>query len=597
MNDPIKDTFYKPTEVNYKQMKQLILAFLIVLLLELALSQCANPKPPSGGPIDSIPPILVETFPPQGSLNVDEQEITLFFNERINAEKLPINLIITPNTEMRYKTITKKNSLVLKFEEKFPDSTTITLNFFDGVTDIHERTPAINLTYVFSTGNFIDSMVVSGNVYDLMTASPRKKILVGLFPFTDTLDIFTTKPIYFTSSDEEGEFKIPNIKIGTYKLVAFADNNRNLLFDASQEAYGFLGNPISLDSSRTGISIPIIKENASKLKFLLSRALGNNFEIQYSKGLSSVKLSPSIHHNIVGDAKSVRIYRPISFHLTDTIQTRVTVTDSLESTQTDTVAVTFTENRKKVNEFTYKLKPSDKKVDQITTFSLTFNKPVKSFHNNLIHYAKDSTISIFLDSLTRFDWNDTYTKLLFTSILDTANYFRQQQILINNQDTFPSDTLNPLFKLDTTISTYKEKIPVLKKKKKISYSIDLNFPKGTFISIEDDTLDFITNTFSIFKQAQTGTIYLTITTDKPSYTVQLINSSYEVLKEVPGKREISFKNLIPAEYGIRILIDDNADGHWSKGNILKNKEPESVYLLPGFTSIRANWENPLNISF
>ena len=590
-------------------MKQLTYSVLLILIFELLLSECANPKAPTGGPQDTIPPTLLETFPPSESINTNEREIILVFDEWINAEKVKPNLIITPNIDIKYKTITKKNELILKFEEAFPDSTTVTFNFFDGVTDVNERTPAVNLTYVFSTGDFLDSLKVSGFVNDLMTATPREKTIVGLFAYTDTLDIFITKPTYFTSSDKNGVFEIRNIKSGTYRLVAFADQNRDLLFDPSQEAYGFLHDLIVLDSNVNNLIVPIIKQDASELKLITTRTLGSHFDIQYSKPLEQVIISAKMKYGLSDDFKTVTIYQPDDFNMADSLESLIQVADSLGNEQLDTLFIKFNSNNRIPETFKLELEPSSNKIAPTQDYTLTFNKPVKTFNPTLMHYAKDSSFKYPLGSLISYKWNTTEDKLTFTSSFDTTRYFNEQKQVISAADTFVRDSSKFLIKSDTLIGKEdlrnrkgqlqdqprtEDKRPPLPK---MSNSIDLKFPKGTFISTENDTLQEVVSKGSFNKQREIAIIILTINTQKPSYLVQLIDPSYKVLKEFPGNPEIRIDNLQPGKYGIRILIDDNQDGKWSIGNILKYVEPESVFILDGFTTLRENWENPIDISF
>ncbi len=585
-------------------MKQLLLSLLTILILDLLLSKCANPKAPTGGPQDTIPPTLITAFPLIESLNTNEQEITLTFDEPVDAQKIKQNLIITPNIDIKYKNITRKNDLVLKFEEPFPDSTTITFNFFDGIVDITEGNPAVNLVYVFSTGDFLDSMLISGEVHDLLTMSPREKIIIGLYPYTDSLDIFTSKPTYFTSSSKEGLFQISNIKTGTYKLLAFADNNRNLLFDANQEAYGFLADSLVLDSNVVDLSIPLITEDASELKLITSRSLGDYFDIQYSKGISSVELSREIYNNLSEDFKSVRIYKPLDFDLADSLETIVQVSDSLRNEKIDTLFVKFNNNVRNKTKFEATLQPARKKIDRSQAFSFSFNKPVNLFHDSLIYYSKDSTLILPFDSLTEYHWNSTRDKLEFISIIDTAYYFRMQRQLIIEADTISIDTTR-LVSNDSLTTDHSEKENTKRKSasskknssQSISNSINLTFPEGTFVSIESDTLKEISKSYSFLKKSETGIIELDISTEKTSYFIQLLDSKYEVLNEFSSESKLIIRNIIPGSYNIRILIDDNEDGVWSQGNILKNLEPESVYIMPEPTSILANWEHSLNISF
>ena len=572
-------------------MKNLTLSVLLILIFELLLSKCANPKAPTGGPKDTIPPNLIETFPPSESLNTNEREITLVFDEWVNAEKITSNLIITPNIEIKYKSITRKNQLVLKFEEAFPDSTTITFNFFDGVTDANEKTPVVNLTYVFSTGDFLDSLKVSGVLNNLLTGTPREKTIVGLFTHTDTLDIFTMKPTYFTSSNDKGEFEIRNIKSGTYRLVAFDDQNRNLLFEASQEAYGFLSDLIVLDTNVHNLVVPIVQQDASEFKFINTRTLGSNFDIQYSKSLASASLSVNMAYRLSDDFKTLRIYQPDDFNINDSLQAIIHSADSIGNEGIDTLFIKFNENKRTAEPFNLEIAPSGNKIIPVQDYTLMFNKPVKTFDSALIYYAKDSSLTYPLDSLIDFHWNETKDQLKFTSSFDTTHYFNEQKRAIAAADTFNVVTTTIALEPDTASRQRALPLPTM------SNSIYLKFPEGTFISIEKDTLKEVVKTFSFIKQPEVATIILTITTEKPSYTVQLINPSYNVLKEFPANPEIRIENLQPGKYGIRILIDDNQDGKWSIGNILKYIEPESVFILDSFTTLRENWENPIIITF
>ncbi len=574
-------------------MKQLLIIILILVTADFLLFQCANPKAPTGGPQDSIPPTLVSAIPEVGSLNVTTMEIILVFDEWISVEKLSANLIITPQLDNKYKTITKKNKLILRFEKPFPDSTTITLNFFDGITDITEKNPAVNLSYVFSTGDYLDSLQVSGSVKDLFTNKEQEKVLVGLYPNTDTLDIYKTKPMYFTSTNKSGSFHIFNIKQGDYKLVAFKDDNRNLLFDASAEAYGFLANTITLDSNIRDLTIPIVKINAAPLQKVSSKSNGNYYDIRYNKPIDSLYISDTLTYHLLDDRLTARIYKPVMFtDLADSLQTRVFTQDSLGNTSTDTLFIKFTEQTRKPAKLEAKLYPQSKSIDVTNTYQITFNKPIKSFEPSLFNWNKDSTYSIALDtSLNNYKWNHTKTSLTIRTTFDTTAYLDYQRQIIQTLDSLATDTTEVNDEPQPTRGKQ------AKQTLKLTRSINLTAMKGAFISIENDTLPTITQEYTFFQQKQTGKILLNITTEQPSYRIQLINKQYQTIREFEQTKKLSITNLPPGDYGVRILLDANQDGKWTYGNIRQNVEPEPIYVSTEFTSLRANWEVSLDISF
>lgn len=560
-------------------MKNLILAIFTVLAMAFLHQQCANPRPPQGGPKDTIPPNLIKTIPPQGTIHFDAEEITLIFDERVNADKLQSNLIITPQMDIKYKTIVKKEELIIKFEEPFPDSTTVTLNFFDGVTDITERTPAVNLNYVFSTGDFLDSLQVSGTVSTLMKNKPEESITVGLYAYTDTLDIFKEKPTYFITTDEEGLFKINNIKNGQYRLVAFKDENRNLLFDASIERYGFLPDIIQLDSNINNLQIKSQKLDASNLISTAARPVGRYYIVRFTKKVHSFSTNNNIPFNLEKDSTSVRFYRPDSLSYSDSIQTIYTAKDVLNNALSDTVFVKFTESDRKPAEYAVTISPPGKLNKVEDSIQLTFTKPVNLFDSALIRFKLDSTLSYALDSTTRFEWNNNHTNLSFNYSFDTTQYYKDQLALFQ-QDTAAADSLPD----DVTFS-------------KIN-GIDLFFPKETFISIEQDTLaENLTKQLTFPKSSETGLIIINVNTQETHYILQLINKNFKVIRSLQPASQIRLNKIPPGKYGIRVLIDENRNGTWDQGNIREFIAPEQIYLHPDFTELRANWDITLDISF
>ena len=123
----------------------------ITALSILFLDQCANPIPPTGGPKDTIPPSLISSNPALEELNFNKKLVRLSFDEFINADQIKSNLIITPNQDIKYSHLIKKNDLIIKLQSELTDSTTYIFNFFNGVTDITEKNPVEKL--ILALGN------------------------------------------------------------------------------------------------------------------------------------------------------------------------------------------------------------------------------------------------------------------------------------------------------------------------------------------------------------------------------------------------------------------------------------------------------------
>ncbi len=553
-------------------MKKYLGALLIFSLLNLPLQQCANPQPPTGGPKDTIPPTLINSEPPTGTLNFREQTIILEFSEHVAAEQLREKLIITPKSDIKFKHIAKKNLLVIKFEEPFDDSATYHLNFFDGVTDITERSPVKNLNIAFSTGAYIDSMSISGKVTDLITQTPSANYIVGLYPLTDSLDFLLDNPAYFTSTSDSGEFKMSYIQKGIYKILTFKDENNNLVLDSENESYGFKADSVALFQPLSDFSLSSYLQNVKPIKLINSRSVGPYVEIKFSREIHEYKLSPdTIYSNIVGSNKDViRLYNPNKqFIYNDSIPLSLFATDSLGNFTEDTLFISFIESKRKSAEFSYSLsKPLKPQLVSNQNVIFEFNKPILSVDTSRIYFAYDSLFEYPVVH-PRFEWNSNYTKLNLMTGIHPDSVFSSLEATLNLSG---SDTSNLQ-----------------------SYPILLFAHKYAFLSVDADTTSTKSVTFSQTPAPLIGLLKIIANTTQESYRIQLLQNT-AVAYESVNMEETMFR-VTPGTYKIRVLIDTNNDGHWSYGNLLKNIEPEEIYLLPGKISVRENWDIELDIYF
>jgi len=108
----------------------LFLSFILFFTVSLFLS-CANTKPPTGGPRDTLAPVLIYADPEMGELNFKGNEIELEFDEFVEAPQLFNKLIITPTIKSKFKSSVNRRSVIIRFneDEPFEENTTYTLNF------------------------------------------------------------------------------------------------------------------------------------------------------------------------------------------------------------------------------------------------------------------------------------------------------------------------------------------------------------------------------------------------------------------------------------------------------------------------------------
>lgn len=557
-------------------MKQFVYIIFFVILIDVSFQNCANPGRPTGGPKDTIPPTLTYSSPANGTLNFDATSLELHFSEDINADKLKQQLIVTPTTNLNFKSIVKRNKLIIKLLTELNDSTTYNFNFANGITDITEKNPAINLSLAFSTGPSIDSMSVEGYVEDLLSKEPAKEYVVGLYPVSDTLNYFTDKPIYFTTTNDSGNYQIKYIKTGNYKIMSFKDDNGNYLLDPDTESHGFLSDTMVLDSATTLRPLRCLLQNVKPLSLINARPVGNYVEVKFNKQIDGYSISPQYHSHIVGENKDIiRLYKPNHVNFNDSLTSILTASDSLGNEVNDTIKYVFLESYRKPSSFSYTHEPTTIEINKYSKLNLTFNKPIESFDSSKIVISADSLLT-FIPKLA-YNWNENATN---SEIIIDLN----KQLI---------DSLISSIAFEDSTATDSSLIAIDKPKTTLS----IKLKSGAFISVESDTSSEKSLAIREAQYKPTGVLKVKLTTDKTSFRFQLLNNSNEVVYQKLNSKDLSFPAVKPGEYRIRILIDSNDDGSWSYGNLLKNHEPEEVFIYSDKTSIRENWVVELNISF
>ena len=548
--------------------------FLFTLITELLL-QCANPASPTGGPKDTIPPVLIQSYPVSGQTNFKENEFILEFSEIVSADQLTQKIITTPKTDVRFKTLIRKNTLTIRFENEFKDSTTYNFNFADGVVDITEKNPVENLSIAFSTGNFIDSMKLSGQIIDLFTQEPASKYTVGLYPITDSLDLLRDSPVYFATTSDSGTFSLSYIKSDNYKLLAFLDDNKNIKFDAATEPHGFLQGILQLDSAiQLFDPISTVLQDVNPIKFINSRSIGPYIELKYNKQIDDYSINQNWNHNVFGENKDgIRIYPPGNITYNDSIRFIANVSDSLGNTTIDTVTNVFQDNYRRPTTYSSSLTKNEEVLLDTITASLLFNKPSFISDSIRISLVRDSTFSF--SPQYSISWNSNLTKAKLSCYLDKASVIER---LI--------ETLS----IDTTSATPTDLIDQ-------NFNLDLRILKGSFHSIESDTSKELSISYRTRTSSKYGTIKLGVQTNEKSFVLQLTSTGGVVKYSIKNEKNAKFSRVTPGKYNIRVLIDDNQDGQWSVGNLLNDIPPESIFIYPETTTVRENWEQEIYITF
>lgn len=508
---------------------------------------CAQFVPPTGGKKDEIPPKLISSNPKNGQRNFKEKSVTLAFDELVDVTSLRQELLVVPEIEGSFNIKSKANSVILKFDNQFKDSTTYTLNFRKGIKDLNERNEARNLKLVFSTGNLIDSMKVSGNVKSLLTNQPILEAHVALYKIQDSLDLKKTKPDYFIKTDSSGNYQFENIKSGNYKIYAFTDKNNNLKFDAKTESIGFTKDTIKLSKNYSNVNLLLANANNEKPKNQKAISKVEDFTVQYDKNILSFEVKFERKNDSIpyyGEGKELKFYN-VNQSL-DTLKANITVKDSSGNVLTHFQKIKFREPEKKKKEkkeYTqFSIKPKQgEDVEKKLVYELKFLTPIKDFDLTKIKILSDTITEEKLEN-SNIIWNQSKTKL------------------------------------------------IIQKEIKAKQDIKLELVKGAFVDIMGDSSERFIQKNSILKTEEYALLEGSFEEKKSNKIIQLINEKYEVVSEQKAKDKFLFIHVKPGIYLIRIIKDENENGYWDYGNVENNILPESISFYSEPIRLKANFE-------
>lgn len=216
-------------------MKKLCYIFLLVVVM----ASCARMGSPDGGWYDDDPPRVLYSMPAEQATNVTARKMTIYFDEYIKLADPTQNVIVSPpQLEMpEIKAAGKKINIEL--QDTLIPNTTYTIDFSGAITDNNEDNPLGNYTYIFSTGEQIDTFEVAGHVLNASNLEPVKGISVGLY--ADLADsAFRTKPLLrIARTDGSGRFCIRGVAPGDYRVYALQDVDANYMFSQKSEMIAF----------------------------------------------------------------------------------------------------------------------------------------------------------------------------------------------------------------------------------------------------------------------------------------------------------------------------------------------------------------------
>ncbi len=293
-------------------------AVCFIYILSILSSSCAQILNPTGGPRDTLPPILVDATPPNGTLNFKGNRITLTYDEYVHLDKVQENLLVAPTPKIIPNIDSKLKTVTIKIRDTLQPNTTYRLDMGNSIQDINENNPVKNFSYIFSTGPYIDSLEFGGNVELAQTGKPDTTLLVFLYSNLDDSAVLKKKPKYISRVNSTGDFRFHNLAPGTYNVYALKDESGQKVYNNKDEIFAFADSTIHVADSTKSVKLFAYAEEKTKPKSSSATAPAVDKKLKYSTSIVSGRqdvltpLTVEFNHNLK-DFDSLKI------ELTDTL--------------------------------------------------------------------------------------------------------------------------------------------------------------------------------------------------------------------------------------------------------------------------------------
>ena len=541
---------------------------------------CANTTtPPSGGPKDTIPPLITEIYPVLGQTNVprSKTKLEIKFNEYVTV-KDPKSLFLSPPLEKSPMFKLKGKGVVVYFEGDLDSNKTYTLDVTNAIADNNEGNMFPGYTLVFSTGDRIDSMVVTGLVQDCNTLEPLKGATVMLYKDLADSAIILKRPDAAVKTDDWGFFCLRNIQDTVYRMYAIIDENNNNLYEAETEKVAFIDTlirPVTIVNDslpelmkydmkdtlhclerKTEYELNIFREKPSKQLIVNKERIGERtayitFMAPYAqidslwfKGIPSNKIITQF--NLVQDSLEIWINDPKP--QPDTLFLNV------KYMKTDTLGM--------LNSFTEEIKLAKPKTSLVA----------KSAKKDIKH--EDTTAVFTLEAKP-----ETVEQYGFTMEF-------KYPIVTDGFDSLEFRSINPRqqekkgkYKVTQDSLNLRRYIIMPEEKLQQGYEYFLKVPYRKFMDINGYYNDSTEVKVTLPTDDKLSSMSLVLSGVNNKYIVDLLSEKRDkVLRSYIIDKDITllFPYLKAGKYSIRITEDLNRNGLVDTGILLEHKQPEKV---------------------
>ena len=240
---------------NSSRKQDLLLLVFISAILAFIGGGCAQIGSPTGGPKDTLAPVLVKSIPNLNATQFDKDKIVLSFDEYIEIQDLSANLLISPFPKNNPTIQGNLKNISIRFKDSLLPNTTYKIQFGNAIKDVNEGNVLRDFEFVFSTGPHIDSLLITGKISLAETGKIDSTLVAMLFVNAVDSSVQTRKPDYISKLNGDGSFSFKNLPNRPFRLYALKDGDGNKFYNAETEVFAFADAEITPSLNPNAVSL------------------------------------------------------------------------------------------------------------------------------------------------------------------------------------------------------------------------------------------------------------------------------------------------------------------------------------------------------
>lgn len=521
---------------------------------------------PPGGDKDITPPVIISTYPENGTTNFKDNTIEFSFSEYVNKRNINEALFISPIMEVTPEISWTNRTVEMIFTNGFNENTTYSIIIGTEITDVNNNNKMIKpFVLTFSTGDHIDSGMIAGTVYEKKSDGT----LIFAYKKVDTLDVLKQKPNYISQIDEKGKFNLSGLSSGEYLILAVKDEFKDLIYNVGEDKLGIPYKQINIsDTTKTITDLNFFMHKEDTLAPDIQNVTmtdRNHIIIEFNEPIDSSRLSVS--NFTVYDSTSNRS-TPLQYLYKGNIskhQYIVTLSDSIYNTENIYLLANniFDKNKNELKSENVNFIPSYKK----DTVAIKLNRIDSPLKRGVIDYLSP-----------QFD-------VLFTDAFDTLEAKKGISLFDKDSNKVP---ISIKF-LDNATVRIKPMID-LKPRESYKFFTDMKYFIDQAGNKVDTTIfNRISTVNNLDFSGASGKINFNGSKNIKVVLEKAAEDGKRIINNIDDNNEFNFQRVLPGEYLLWTFIDEDSNDIYSHGTLTPFKEAEYFKYYPDTLNLRARW--------